>query len=258
MPRHVRPWVSLCSDRVYQGKTRVGLPRTIAIDGPAGSGKSSICAAVARELGYLFVDTGAFYRAVTLAAIQGGLVQADEPALINLAQRSSLDITPDRDADERDYTILLDGEDVTWAIHEAPVDANVSRISAMGGVRNVLNTRYRKLGERGPVIMAGRDIGTVVLPDADLKIYLDASTEARAERRYRQRVADGHEADLDEILNAMRSRDQYDSQREIAPLRRAPDARYIHTDHLDIDAVIQQVKQIILDWQPSADSQARL
>ena len=105
--------------------------------------------------------------------------------------------------------------------------------------------------------MAGRDIGTVVLPDADLKIYLDASTEARAERRYRQRVAEGQEADLGEILRAMRSRDEYDSQRAIAPLRRAPDARYIHTDHLDIDAVIQEVKHIILNWQPTGDLQAR-
>jgi CMP/dCMP kinase len=236
----------------------VALPRTIAIDGPAGAGKSSICAVVARDLGYLFVDTGAFYRAVTLAAIQAGVVQADESTIVSLAHHTDLDITPDRDADGRDYTILMNGQDVTQAIHAAAVDANVSRVAAMGGVRAVLNAKYRQLAERGPVIMAGRDIGTVVLPDADLKIYLDASPEARAERRYRQRVADGHEADLDEILRAMRTRDQYDSQREIDPLRRAPDARYIHTDHLDIDAVIQEVKQSILNWQPAKDSQVRL
>ncbi len=235
----------------------MALPRTIAIDGPAGSGKSSICAAVARDLGYLFVDTGAFYRAVTLAALRAGVAHADEPTLVEVARQANLDITADRNADERDYTIFLEGEDVTWAIHAAPVDANVSHISAMGGVRNVLNARYRELARRGHVIMAGRDIGTVVLPDADLKIYLDASPEARAERRYRQRVAKGHSADYDQILESMRSRDQYDSQRAIAPLRRAPDARYIHTDHLNIDAVIQQVKQIILDWHPTDGSETR-
>jgi CMP/dCMP kinase len=240
------------------GETRVALPRTIAIDGPAGSGKSAIGATVARELGYLFVDTGAFYRAVTLAAIRAGVILADEPILVALAGQTNLDITPDRDADERDYTIFMDGEDVTPAIQAAAVDANVSRIAAMGGVRNVLNTRYRQLAARGPVIMAGRDIGTVVLPDADLKIYLDASTEARAERRYRQRIADGHQADYGQILESMRSRDLYDSQRAIAPLRQAADAQYIHTDHLDVDAAIQQVKQIILNGRPAADSQARL
>jgi cytidylate kinase len=226
------------------------LPRTIAIDGPAGSGKSSICAAVARDLGYLFVDTGAFYRAVTLAALRVGAADADEPVLAEIARSVRLDITPDRDADERDYTILLEGEDVTWAIHAPAVDANVSRIAAMGGVRMALNARYRLLAARGPIIMAGRDIGTVVLPDADLKIYLDASPEARAERRYRQRVAGGQQADLDEILEAMRSRDQYDSQRAIAPLRRHPEAVYITTDGLDIDTVIGRVKQIIVNWQP--------
>jgi cytidylate kinase len=230
---------------------RVALPKTIAIDGPAGVGKSSICAAVARDLGFLFVDTGAFYRAVTLAAIRANLVHAGEAALVEITRQANLDITADRDADDRDFTILLDGQDVTRAIHQTEVDANVSRISAMGGVRAVLNAKYRQFVARGQVIMAGRDIGTVVLPDADLKIYLDASPEARAERRYRQRVADGHQADYAEILDAMRKRDQYDSQREIAPLRRAPDARYIQTDHLTIEAVIQQVKQTILDWRPA-------
>ncbi len=224
------------------------LPKIIAIDGPGGSGKSSICGAIARDLGYLFVDTGAFYRAVTLAAIRAGAIQADESMLVGITERARLDITSDRDADDRDYTIWLDGQDVTSAIQQADVDSNVSRVAAMGGVRTALNQKYRQLASRGPVIMAGRDIGTVVLPHADLKIYLDASPEARAERRYRQRVAAGQQADYDEILAGLRKRDQIDSERAIAPLRQAPDAVYIHTDHLDIDGVIQQVKQIILDW----------
>ncbi len=228
----------------------MALPRTIAIDGPAGSGKSSICAAVARDLNYLFVDTGAFYRAVTLAALRANLAYAEEPVLVRLAQQTDLDISGDRDADDRDYTIRLEGEDVTQAIQSPAVDANVSRVSAIGGVRSALNSKYRELATRGPVIMAGRDIGTVVLPNADLKIYLDASPEARAWRRYRQRVASGHQANYDEILEALRSRDQYDSQREIAPLRQAPDAKYIHTDNLSIEAVIDRVRETILNWRP--------
>ncbi len=228
----------------------MALPKTIAIDGPGGSGKSTICAAVARDLGYLFVDTGGFYRAVTLAALRANLVHADESAVVRLTEQVKLDITADRDADDRDYTIFLNDEDVTQAAHQPPVDSNVSRISAMGGVRTLLNIRYRELAGRGLVIMAGRDIGTVVLPDADLKIYLDASPEARAERRYRQRVASGQLADYDEILNALRTRDAYDSQRQIAPMRQAADALYLNTDHLTIEAAIEQVKQIILDWHP--------
>ncbi|MCC7448962.1 MAG: (d)CMP kinase [Anaerolineae bacterium] len=228
----------------------MALPKIIAIDGPGGSGKSTICAAVARDLGYLFVDTGGFYRAVTLAALRANLVQADEASVVRLTEQVKLDITADRDADDRDYTIFLNGEDITTAVQQPPVDSNVSRIAAMGGVRTILNLRYRELAHRGQVIMAGRDIGTVVLPDADLKIYLDASPEARAERRYRQRVAAGQPADYGEILNALRSRDAYDSQRAIAPMRQAADALYLNTDHLSIEAAIERVRQIILDWRP--------
>jgi cytidylate kinase len=228
----------------------VALPRTIAIDGPASSGKTSVSAAVARDLSYLFVDTGAFYRAVTLAALREGLIQADEPALVDVARRADIDITADRDADEREYTILLNGQDVTWNIRAPSVDDNVSHVAAIGGVRNVLNGKYRALASRGPVIMVGRDIGTIVLPDADLKIYLDASAESRAERRYRQSVAAGHPGNYEEILASMRARDALDSGRDVAPLRRAPDAVYVNTDHLDVTAVIDQIKHIILNWQP--------
>ncbi len=225
----------------------MALPRTVAIDGPAGAGKSSICRVVARDLGYLFVDTGAFYRAVTLAVIRAGLLDADDAAIIRLTSQLNLDIVPQHDQ----YAVLLNGEDVTQAIQQSGVDANVSRISAISGVRAVLNEKYRQLAARGPVIMAGRDIGTVVLPQADLKIYLDASPEARAERRYRQRIAGGQQANYDEILSSLRSRDASDSQREVDPLRRPSDATYVHTDDLDIESAIRQVKQIILNWQPA-------
>lgn len=229
---------------------RVALPRTVAIDGPAGTGKSSVAFAVARDLGYLYIDTGAFYRAVTLAAIRAGMLEADEAALVKIAEESVMEITPDRDADDREYTLLLDGKDATHDIRTPEVEAHVSQISAVGGVRTVLKDKQRAMAVQGQVIMVGRDIGTVVLPDADLKIYLDASPEARAERRYRQRIAEGQPADYDEILAGLHSRDALDSGREVSPLRRAPDAHYVNTDGLDVDAVVRQIKQIILDWQP--------
>ncbi|MEP7285845.1 MAG: (d)CMP kinase [Chloroflexota bacterium] len=224
----------------------MALPRTIAIDGPASSGKSSVSFAVAQDLHYLFVDTGAFYRGVTLAAIRAELTNAHEAALVALAEHCTLDITPDLDTDGRQYTLLLDSEDVTWEIRQPSVESHVSRIAAVGGVREVLNRKYRTLAEHGCVIMVGRDIGTVVLPNADLKIYLDASVEARATRRSLQRVAAGEQADYDEILAAMRQRDALDSQRAVAPLTQAADAHYLDTSHLDVDGVIKAIKQLIV------------
>jgi CMP/dCMP kinase len=228
-----------------QAKSHTKLPRTIAIDGPAGSGKSTVSFILACDLNYLFVDTGAFYRAVTLAAIQSGQVEQPDDVIVDIAQHAQLDITPDLGVDGRQYTLLLNGKDVTWDIRQPEVEKHVSRISAIPGVRNVLNQKYRELAERGAVIMAGRDIGTQVLPDADLKIYLDASPEARAERRYRQRIEAGQLADYDEILNALRQRDAYDSQRVVAPLMQAADAHYVSTDNLDITAVVDEIKRII-------------
>src|SRR5258706_786591 len=134
---------------------RVALPHTIAIDGPAGSGKSSVSFAIARDLNYLFVDTGAFYRAVTLAALRAGFADADEATLASIAERCQLDVTSDLDADGRAYTLLLDGEDVTWQIRNSDVERAVSRVAAIGGVRDILNEKYRQLAARGEVIMAG-------------------------------------------------------------------------------------------------------
>jgi CMP/dCMP kinase len=229
----------------------VTLPKTIAVDGPAGSGKSSIGFMVAEELGYLFVDTGAFYRAVTLAALRANAADADEATVIELARCANLDITNDRGRDGRQYTVLLNGEDVSQTIREPAVELYVSRISAMPGVRDVLNRKYRELAGRGNVLMVGRDIGTVVLPDADLKIYLDASTEARADRRYRERIAAGKAINYDEILSAMQQRDWQDSKRGVAPLQRAVDAEYLNTNDLDMETAIEQVRNLIVNWQPS-------
>lgn len=227
------------------------LPKTIAIDGPAGSGKSSVSFALAKELGYLFVDTGAFYRAVTLAAIRANAAQADDATLIEIARTAQLDITNDQrddNQDDRHYTIFLNGQDVTEEVRSHEVETYVSRVSAIAGVRDVLNAKYRALATRGPVLMAGRDIGTIVLPEAELKIYLDASIAERARRRHNQRRSAGEKADYDAIIMALIARDALDSQRAVAPLRRAPDAAYFNTDNLDIETVVERVKELIRDW----------
>lgn len=227
----------------------MALPHIITVDGPAGSGKSSISFIVAHDLNYLFIDTGAFYRALTLAANERGLADADESAIAALAQHIVIDITPDLKDDGRQYTVLLDGRDVTWAIREAAVEANVSRISAMASARALINIKQRLIAEQNNVIMAGRDIGTVVLPHADLKLYLDASPEARAQRRYTQLIASGKVADLAEITRELRARDAYDSGRTIDPLRQAADAIYVNTDAMTIEQSVAHVKQIITQKQ---------
>lgn len=224
------------------------LPRTIAVDGPAGSGKSSVSFAVAQRLGYLFVDTGAFYRAITLLALRRGIDPADQERVADLARSTALDMTPDLEDDGRQYTLLADGEDITWQIHSPEVDAHVSVVAANPGVRQAMFAVQRALAARGEVIMAGRDIGTVVLPEADLKIYIDASLEKRAERRYLQRIRAGEEADLNHIYEGLRERDAIDSQREVAPLLRAPDAVYLDTTSLSLDEAIEAAYQIVLEW----------
>jgi cytidylate kinase len=226
----------------------MSLPRAIAVDGPAGSGKSSVSYIIAHDLDYLFIDTGAFYRALTLAALENGQVDASEEILADLGKRIEIGITAEVDTDGRQYTVLLGGRDVTWAIREHRVESHVSRIAAMRSVRDLINAQQRAIAQQNKVIMAGRDIGTVVLPDADLKLYLDASPEARGRRRYDQLIAAGKPANLDEITQDLRARDAYDSSRLIDPLRQAADAVYVNTDNLTIPEVVARIKQIIHDW----------
>ena len=219
-------------------------PSTIAIDGPAASGKSTLGKKLAAKLNYLFFDTGVMYRAVTYAALQRGVAIADEAGLGALAENVVIDLRPASQDDGRDNDILLDGQDITWEIREAQVDANVSPVSAYPGVRAALTRQQRRIGERGRVVMVGRDIGTVVLPDADLKIYLDASAEQRARRRYDELVGRGREADYEQILSGVRSRDEIDSGREVAPLCAAEDARILDSDELDAEGVLA----LVMSW----------
>lgn len=211
--------------------------RIIAIDGPAASGKSTLGHKLAQAIGYLYFDTGVMYRAVTWLALKQGLDIGDEAAITALAERAQIDVRPPSIQDGRTYDVVVEGKDITWEIRRPEVDGNVSPVSAYPGVRTALSVLQRRIGERGNVVMVGRDIGTVILPEADLKIFLDASAEERARRRYEELRQRREPADYDQILCAMRSRDEIDSNRKVAPLRPATDAHIINTDGLDANQV---------------------
>ena len=221
-------------------------PPIIAIDGPAASGKSTVAAALARKLGYLYFDTGVMYRAATWAALERGVAISDEVAVTELTESLQIDVEPPSVDDGRQYDVLCDGIDVTWAIRSPEVDACVSPVSVYPGVRSALTTQQRRIGLRGQVVMVGRDIGTVVLPEAPLKIYLDASAEERARRRYQEVQARGDQSQTyEDILANVKQRDAIDSSRATAPLRRAPDAVIINSTQLSVDEVIARVEQLI-------------
>ncbi len=217
----------------------------IAIDGPASSGKSTLGKKLADSLGYLFFDTGVMYRAVTFAAISRGVSIQDEGRVTALAETIQIDVRPPSRDDGRSYDVLLDGQDVTWEIRQAVVDAFVSPVSAYPGVRRALTTQQRRVGLRGRVVMVGRDIGTVVLPEADLKIYLDATLEERARRRHNELDARGVDAQLDEIRQSLMARDEIDSTRAVAPLRPADDAVIIDSEGLDADQVLEKAMELV-------------
>jgi len=219
-------------------------PNIIAIDGPAASGKSTIGKRLADDLGYLFFDTGVMYRAVTWIALQRGVDVNDEPAVTRLAVEIPIDVAPVSKMDGRACDVLVEGVDITWEVRRPEVDANVSVVSAYPGVRQALSQQQRRIGQRGRVVMVGRDIGTVVLPEADLKIYLDASARERARRRYKEIIARGEQADFKEILSKVRARDQIDSTRAVAPLRPAEDAIIIDSDKMSADQVFAHIREL--------------
>ena len=212
----------------------------IAIDGPASSGKSSVGAALAAALGYRFLDTGLLYRALTWLALRRGVSPADVPALVALA--GALRLEPD--ASGRVERVLVDDHDVTDEVHAPAVDARVSEYARIGEVRVALLPRQRALAEGGGIVMAGRDIGTVVLPDADLKLYLRASAEERARRRAIERGLDTDGEEAAAILASLRRRDDIDSGREVAPLRVASDAVIVVSDGLEFDETVRRVVEV--------------
>lgn len=216
-------------------------PSIIAIDGPAASGKSTIGKRLADELGYLFFDTGLMYRAVTWLALQRGMNLGDEAAITALAESIPIDVRPPSQADGRACDVIVEGVDITWETRRPEVDANVSLVSTYPGVRRALSAQQRRIGRRGDVVMVGRDIGTVVLPEADLKIYLDATAEERARRRYDEITARGEFADYDEILAKVVERDRIDSTRDVAPLKVAEDAIVVDSNKMNAEEVFQQI-----------------
>ncbi len=219
--------------------------KIITVDGPAASGKTTIGRKLAERLGYLFFDTGVMYRAVALAAYQTGVNPADEEAVSTLAEKTTIDVQPVTARDDRASAVLLDGDDVSWAIREPVVDESVSRVSAYPRVRAAMVDQQRKIGLRRKVVMIGRDIGTVVLPEADLKIYLDASLEVRARRRFQDLDARGRDQTLEEVQSALARRDEADTGRDLSPLRPAKDAVVIDTSALTPEETIQKIEPLL-------------
>jgi cytidylate kinase len=233
----------------------MSLPLTIAIDGPAASGKSTIGALLAQKLGYVYFDTGVMYRAVTWAALQRGILIEDEEAVTRLSEVLHIEVTRPTENDGRQYTVYADREDVTWDLRRPEVNQYVSPVSAYPGVRRSLVTQQRRIAEQGSIVMVGRDIGTVVLPDAELKVYLDAVVDERARRRYAEvRDRQGVETllarleqdpEYEAIRQALARRDRIDSSRKVSPLRPAEDAVIVDTTDMTVEQVLECVLQLV-------------
>ncbi len=210
----------------------------IAIDGPVGSGKSTLARRVAELMGYVYVDTGAMYRALALKALRGGLsFDGSDDALLALAQKTRIDLR----AEDGTQRVWLDQEDVTAAIRTPQVSQAASKIAVNAGVRHVLVAEQRRAGERGGVVMEGRDIGSVVFPDAQLKIFLTASPETRADRRWREHQQKGDAIDQQKTLEEIRERDRRDRERSTSPLVRATDAVVVDSTAMEPEEVAHLV-----------------
>ncbi len=213
----------------------------IAIDGPAASGKTAIGSALAKELGVGFLDTGAMYRAVTWAALERGIKPANESDLVAFVEGAQIEVGAADPASAEATAVLINRDDTTPHLREPQVETNVSLVSRVPGVRATLVRIQREIARDGEVVMAGRDIGSVVLPDARLKVYLDASREVRARRRADQMRLNGLDPNFDELLADLARRDGIDSSRDTSPLTAAPGAVIINTDNLSIEEVVRRL-----------------
>jgi cytidylate kinase len=214
---------------------------TIAIDGPAGSGKSSVARRVATVLGYLYLDSGAMYRAVALKALRRNISIGDELQLEALTRETHIELkspTPEHEKSGAKNCVYLDGEDVTLGIRTGEVAQAASRLATIAGVREILVAEQQRAGTGGGVVMEGRDIGTVVFPNAELKIFLEASPEVRAERRWKEHQEKGDASSLADVLEEVRKRDKRDRERKVSPLVRAADAVLVDNTAMDVEETV--------------------
>ncbi len=218
---------------------------SIAIDGPAGAGKSTLAKKVAHELGYLYIDTGAMYRAATWIALEKKVdVVHDQFKVIDLVRNANIELLPPDDSSQGKVRVIVNGADLSFIVRSRIITRFVSQVSAIGGVRQLLVEKQQKLANQGGVVMDGRDIGTVVLPSAELKIFLTASPEVRAKRRLKDMEEMGQTADLATITADIIQRDHLDSTRAVSPLKKADDAVLIDTDQFTQDEVCQKVLEL--------------
>ncbi|MFQ5824602.1 MAG: (d)CMP kinase [bacterium] len=214
----------------------------IAIDGPAGSGKSTTARLVAKRLGFLYIDSGAMYRAFTLEALKKGISLNDEKALVTLLHFTKFDIANS----EYECLIFLNGENVTHEIRSPKVTANVSVVSEYPKVREVITQKQREVADDHSVVLEGRDIGTVVFPDADLKIFMKASLKERAKRRFNELQINGIKTEQKDVEREIARRDKYDTKRQISPLRKASDAIILDTTNMSINQQVDFIVQKVL------------
>lgn len=215
---------------------------SIAIDGPAGAGKSSIAKALSKRLGYIYIDTGAMYRAVALFFLENDVKDGTDSRIESLLENLEISIKYEDGAQK----VILNGEDVTGKLRLEEIGKLASKFSAIGSVREKLVALQRKLAQKENVVMDGRDIGTVVLPNADLKIYLSASSKVRAKRRYLELLEKGHtDLDINEIEDEIIKRDEADMNREISPLKQADNAYYLDSSDMTIDEVVSKILSMV-------------
>lgn len=219
----------------------------IAIDGPAAAGKSTVASRLAKRIDALYLDTGVIYRALTLAALEQDVAADDASSLARLAASVPLRVTPPTADDGRQCDVWLNEHDVTWAIRAPEVDRSVSAVSAHPEVRSALLELQREIGRSGRVVMVGRDIGTVVMPDAGLKIWLETSVDERARRRARDLERAGKAHDFEQVRADLQARDRIDAGRSAAPMTRANDAIVVETDGLSIDQVVDRMLDLLAE-----------